>query len=156
MKNYFLFLLFVFISQFTFSSLIFGNDIILPNNFILNNSLFNSKSSIFILENDSSCQKNNFKSFNFEINIPKLENYIADSLLYKFKYDIDKYFDKEFWKEFEDNMNKYWEKLPKLDKQKLDEFLKDFESKAKQDSLFKKFKFYKRNDIFEKSDIIEI
>lgn len=111
-----------------------------------------------IFECDSSCQKRKYKFFQFDDKLNNLNKMDIDSLIkkYKFEIDIEKYFNKDFFKKFEENSPRFWQDFPKFDKRDLDVLLKDLDKNLDKDSLLNRFKFFRKKDLFDNSELIEI
>lgn len=109
-------------------------------------------------ELDSSYHKKKYKFFQFDDKLNNLYKMDIDSLIkrYKVEVDIDKYLNEDFLKKFDDNSQRFWRDFPKLDKQKLDELLKELNKKLDKDSLLNRFKFFRKKDLFDEKELIEI
>lgn len=111
-----------------------------------------------VTNSDSSCQKKKYKFFQFDDKLNNLNKIDIDSLIKKFRVqiDIDKYLNEDYLKKFENNLPKFWEEFPKFDKRQFDELLKDLDKNMNKDSLLNRFKFFRKNNLFDESEIIEI
>lgn len=111
-----------------------------------------------IFDCDSSLKKKKYKFFQFDDKLNNLNKIDIDSLMkkYKVEIDIDKYFNKDFFKKFEGNSPRFWQDFPKFNKRKFDELLKDLDKNLDRDSLLNRFKFFRKKDLFDESELIEI
>jgi hypothetical protein len=104
-----------------------------------------------IITKDSTLLKGNAQILKEHLNFKKFN---VDSLIKKFNYEIEleKYFDDDFIKK----LREYFERLPKQDWKRLEEYFKELELKFEKDSLKKKFKFFRKPLLLDESEIIEI
>lgn len=108
--------------------------------------------------NDSSSQMKKHKFYLFDNEIENLRKIDLDSLIKKFRVekDIDKFFNEDFFKKFNDKIPRYWKDIPRFDIKDLDDFLKELENNIERDSLLKRFKFFRKRNLFDNSEITEI
>lgn len=139
------------------------------NRFLYNNNITsqcseniikaNFFSNIGNIKNDDSCNHNKVnKFFWFNDKLDKFHRFDVDSLMKKFKTEIDlnKFFNQDFLKKFDNNLPKNWKELPKFDDERLNEMLEELNKNFNQDSLLKKFKYFKRKNLMDKSELTEI
>ncbi len=120
-------------------------------------SVFHSLKKAITTNCDSSCKNNKYSFFNFDEMLKNHSIYI-DSLLkkYRVEIDIDRNFNEDFFKKFKDKIPKFWNDIPKIDKEKFDELLRELDKNIDKDSLLKKFRFFRKRDLFDNSELTEI
>ncbi len=119
----------------------------------------NFSSNIGNFINDDSCNHNKVnKFFWFNDKLDKFHRFDVDSLMKKFKAEIelDKFFNEDFLKKFDNNLPEQLKELPEFDDERLNEMLKELNKNFNQDSLLKKFKYFNRKNLFDKSELTEI
>lgn len=136
---------------------LYNNYNILQNNYCNTIDMF-SDYAFTNLHNDSSSQMKKYKFYLFEDNLKNLRKIDIDSLLrnYRVEIDLDKYLNEDYYKYFSDKLLRYWKDIPRLDKKHLDDLLKDLENNIEKDSLLKRFKFFRKRNLFDNSEITEI
>lgn len=136
---------------------LYNNYNILQNNFC-NTIDICSDYAFTNLHNDSSSQMKKHKFYLFEDKLENLRKIDIDSLLrnYRVEIDLDKYLNEDYYKYFNDKLLRYWKDIPRLDKKHLDDLLKDLENNIEKDSLLKRFKLFRKNNLFDNSEITEI
>jgi len=122
-------------------------------NIFLEDSFFNKD-----ITDDSCFQNKKNKFFLFNDKLDKFHKIDIDSLLKKFKTEIDlnELWDKDSFKKFDNNFPKYWKEFPRFDDEPLNKMLEELNKNFNKDSLLKKFKYFKRNNLFDSSELTEI